>query len=76
MAIPIAIKTQNTIVDFQQEMHQRLHKLDIEVKLLQLLNIEEIKPEQFKRLVKMLNSPDQDDANVAVETIIHLIKNL
>jgi hypothetical protein len=60
----------------KEDLEGEIKKYSMEVKMLQLLALEKIKPEEFRNLMKMINSPDAENLHVAYETVINLIKDL
>lgn len=54
----------------------KLHQISMEVKMLQLLALQKITADEFRSLMKMINSPDGENLHVAYETILNLIKDI
>lgn len=58
------------------ELDKQFRKQAIEIKTLQLFALGKVSPEEYRRLMTMFSSPDEENYVVAIEMVNNLIKNL
>ena len=74
--VPITDSGTYTISDRISDNTDKLDKVELEIKILQLRAAELIDVAEFKRLITLLKSPDGENHHIALEVITNKMKEL